>query len=214
MINKKIIIALVFIMVGGISLGFVILNNSGSTQVVIEPETSQVPAQFASAPDEGMKWYSIGEALELQKETKKKLFIDVYTNWCGPCKMLANTTLADPVIQKGLTEYYIPVKFNAEGKDTVNFNGVQYVNKKPEYKNGPRGNTHDFTFVIAQTPQGIGYPTMVFLNENLEMLQPFQGVLSAEQLEPIIAFFGSDAYKSKTWEEFMKTFQSQLTSSN
>jgi thioredoxin-related protein len=68
--------------------------------------------------------------------------------------------------------------------------------------------------VIAQTPQGIGYPTIVFLNEKLEMIQPFQGYLTAEQLEPIISFFGTDVYKEMKWEEFMKSFQSQLTSTN
>lgn len=213
MINKKLLAAIILVTVTGISLGFVILKNTNRVQESTT-KSDNIPVSFASDGNESMKWYNIEEALLQQSETKKKLFIDVYTNWCGPCKMLSNTTLANPVIQKSLTQYYIPVKFNAEGTDTVNFNGVQYVNQKPEYKNGPRGYTHDFTYVIAQTPQGIGYPTMVFLNENLEMLQPFQGVLSAEQLEPILVFFGSDAYKTTTWDEFMKTFKSEITSTN
>lgn len=216
MINKKIVISLAAVLVTGLLLSFAILKNTNTVQ----PNTSLIekqdpaPVHFVSNDVGGMKWYNMNEALELQKQTGKKLFIDVYTSWCGPCKMLSSGTLANAIIQKGLNDYFIPVKFNAEGRDTVNFNGVTYLNQKPDYKNGARGYTHDFTYVIAQTPQGIGYPTMVFLNEKLEMIQPFQGYLSAEQLEPIISFFGSDAYLNTKWEDFMKGFQSQITTSN
>ena len=34
-----------------------------------------------------INWVSLNEALELQKKTPKKIMIDVYTKWCGPCKL-------------------------------------------------------------------------------------------------------------------------------
>ena len=35
-----------------------------------------------------INWVTFEEALELQKKNPKKIMMDVYTNWCGPCKML------------------------------------------------------------------------------------------------------------------------------
>ena len=32
---------------------------------------------------------SFQEALNVAKQQKKMVFVDVYTSWCGPCKMLA-----------------------------------------------------------------------------------------------------------------------------
>ena len=32
---------------------------------------------------EAFKWYQMKEALALQEKTGKKMFIDVYTTWCG-----------------------------------------------------------------------------------------------------------------------------------
>ena len=37
---------------------------------------------------DGIRWMSMNEALEAQKEAPKKILMDVYTSWCGPCKLL------------------------------------------------------------------------------------------------------------------------------
>ena len=36
-----------------------------------------------------INWVTLDEAMELQKKKPKKIMMDVYTNWCGPCKMLS-----------------------------------------------------------------------------------------------------------------------------
>ena len=35
-----------------------------------------------------IEWMSFSEAQEAQKKEPKKIFMDVYTEWCGPCKTL------------------------------------------------------------------------------------------------------------------------------
>ncbi len=174
-------------------------NNSENTPVVLTNNISS----------EDFKWYSINEALEAQKTSGKKMFIDVYTNWCGPCKMLEANTFSNATIRNLLTEYYIPTKFNAEGADTIIFQEQTFVNPKPNA--GPRQSTHQFTYFIAQTPNGVAYPTMVFLDEELNMLQPIAGYLTAERLEPILEYFGKVHYKSVKWELFRTEFESSFS---
>ena len=41
---------------------------------------------FSSA--QSIKWLSFNEALDAQKVIPKKIIMDVYTEWCGPCKMI------------------------------------------------------------------------------------------------------------------------------
>lgn len=211
--NKKILISVALILVLGVSINFAMLhkseNDSASSILQLQPESQPISV---SKTEESIKWYSMSEALELQKQTNKKIFIDVYTNWCGPCKWFSANTLSNPVIEKALTDYFIPVKFNAEGKDTVLYKGKSFVNPKPDA--GPRQSTHELTFEIASTPQGIAYPTIVFMDEELNIIQPIQGALQSAELEPILAFFGTDAYKTIQWEEFKKTFKSAISVSN
>ena len=39
-----------------------------------------------------IQWMSLEEAVEAQKKEPRKIMMDVYTQWCGPCKMMmANT---------------------------------------------------------------------------------------------------------------------------
>ena len=42
-----------------------------------------------------INWMSMNEALVAQKETPKKIIMDVYTTWCGPCKLLDKNTFGD-----------------------------------------------------------------------------------------------------------------------
>ena len=42
-----------------------------------------------------INWMSMEEALAAQEKQPKKIFMDVYTTWCGPCKLLDRNTFSD-----------------------------------------------------------------------------------------------------------------------
>ena len=44
---------------------------------------------------QSINWVTMNEALELQKNAPKKIMIDMYTSWCGPCKMLDKNTFTN-----------------------------------------------------------------------------------------------------------------------
>ena len=64
---------------------------------------------------------SLPEALEAQKTEPKKIFMDVYTLWCGPCKLLDKKTFANKDVARYINEHYYAVKFNAEGNEEIAF---------------------------------------------------------------------------------------------
>ena len=66
------------------------------------------------AEGSGVKWLTFEEAVEKSKTEKRKIFIDVYTDWCGWCKVMDKNTFNDPEVAKLLNEKFYPVKFNAE----------------------------------------------------------------------------------------------------
>ena len=51
-----------------------------------------------------VKWYTMEEVQKINTENPKKIFIDVYTDWCGWCKKMDATTFTDPRIIKILNE--------------------------------------------------------------------------------------------------------------
>jgi thioredoxin-related protein len=158
-----------------------------------------------------VKWMTFEEAVAAQEKKPKKILIDVYTTWCGPCKMLDAQTFSDPKIADYINKNYYPVKFNAESNETVTFKGNTFTN--PSFdpnKTGGRNGTHQFTHAVAPVEGRIAYPTIVYMDEEFNILSPVQGFYKPVQIEPILKFFGENSYKSTTWEEYQKTFKSDL----
>jgi thioredoxin-related protein len=125
-----------------------------------------------------IKWMSIDEALAKQKKNPKPIFMDVYTDWCGPCKMLDANTFHDKSVVDYVSANYYAVKFNAEGDSTVNYQGVTYGNPGYVADRKGRNSAHDFTKFL----QVSGYPSMYILDKNGGLKRPLVGYLTPEQL--------------------------------
>ncbi len=116
----------------------------------------------------GMDWLSIEDAAALKDKSDKKYLIDVYTDWCGWCKVMDKKTFTDPEVQAYLKENFHIVKFNAEQKNPIEWEGKSYE----WVKTGRKGvNT------LAQKLLGgrLGYPTMVYLDENKQLIKSSPG---------------------------------------
>lgn len=171
---------------------------------------AQVPAEHTGS--KLIKWVSVEEAQALAKKTPKPLFIDVHTSWCGPCKMLDAKTFNDPKLADYVNKHFYPVKFNAESGDPVTFKGQKFEN--PDFKPGNtmgRNGTHQLTYAIANVNGNIAYPTVVYLDSDLNVLAPVQGLMTPDQMEPILVYFGEGNYKTQDYQTFMGTFKSRWT---
>jgi len=147
-----------------------------------------------------IEWVSVNDLPALMEKEPKKVLMDVYTSWCGPCKMMMKQTFSDPSIVKYVNEHYYAVKFNAEGKDPVTFKGQEYINDKfdPE-KVGRRNGTHQFASIAAVNGR-LAYPTVVYMDEELNIITPIQGFLKPDQIAPILTFVRNEAYKKNAFD--------------
>lgn len=66
---------------------------------------------------------SLEEALSQAQKENKLVFIDFYTDWCAPCKMMANGIFKETVVGDEYNKNYINIKVNAEKE------GVQAAKK-------------------------------------------------------------------------------------
>ena len=154
-----------------------------------------------------VQWYSFEDALQLNAERAayglqpKKLFVDVYTDWCGWCKRMDATTFAHPVIADKLNSDWIPVKFNAERKDTVIINSQKFVNEN----SGNARSSHRLAQILLNGQ--MSYPSYVLIDETGKTIQIIQGYQQPQPFEMLLDYFSSDAYKTTSWEEFQKTFK-------
>lgn len=157
-----------------------------------------------------IKWTDLETAQAAAKKDGKPVFIDVNTVWCGPCRLLASRTFMDKQTAEYINTHYHPVNFNAEGPDTVVYNGKTYAN--PGYdpaRSRTRNSTHELTRTIAPVNGRIAYPTIVYMDSEGKVLTPVQGYMTPEQIEPILHFFGDGTYKKQEFDAFRKAFVSK-----
>ena len=71
----------------------------------------------AQEADGGVKFVegkTFNEALALAKESGKMLFVDCYTSWCGPCRMMATKVFPQKLMGDYFNEKFVSVKIDME----------------------------------------------------------------------------------------------------
>lgn len=78
--------------------------------------------------DNQIHWVSFDQAVKLSAQHPKKIFIDVYTPWCGWCKKMDADTYTDPTVISYINKNYYAVRLDAETADTFHFKDHEFVN--------------------------------------------------------------------------------------
>lgn len=178
------------------------LNNSSKTTAKAAPSTARNAKVLKPAEPVKVNWMTLDEALEKSKTEKRKILVDVYTDWCGWCKRMEDSTFTDPEVARYLNDNYYAVKFNAEQMQDINFKGKTYKFKR----NGSRG-FHELAAEWMNNRQS--YPTTVFLDENQNVIQPLPGYLDANKMDAILNYFGTNSHKTTPWETYERKFSNQ-----
>ncbi len=146
----------------------------------------------AKKPSPEMKWLSFDKGLEQAKTGKKKILVDVYTDWCGWCKKMDKEVFNHELVAPYLSNQYVLIKLNAESDAAAS-----YKNQKTS----ERG--------LAQAFGVTGYPTLLFLESNGEYITPLPGYVKAEDFLPILKYFSEDHYKTKQWNVYLEEYKKE-----
>ncbi|MEM5563926.1 thioredoxin fold domain-containing protein [Psychroserpens sp. AS72] len=157
----------------------------------------------AIAQSQEINWMTFEEALAAQKKKPKKIMMDVYTNWCGPCKMLDKNTFHNKDVVAYVNKNFYAVKFNAEGNSVVNYKGAEFTNSgyKEELKNR-RNSVHELSRHLGVR----AYPTIVYFDEDGNVIQPISGYMKPKQIELYLKLFQSNDYKAITTQDEFNTY--------
>ena len=154
-----------------------------------------------------IKWMSMNEALAAQKKQPKKIFMDAYTTWCGPCKLLDKNTFTNKDVINYINKHYYAVKFNAEGTEEITYKDFKYTNPNFDPERKGRNSQHFFANALKIN----GYPSLVFFDEQSNVIAPIMGYRTAKQLEIYLKMIATDDYKKLTsaeaWQAYEKSFK-------
>jgi uncharacterized protein YyaL (SSP411 family) len=152
---------------------------------------------FTKPKKEKIHWISLTELAVAYQKEPKPIIIDVYTSWCGWCKVMDKETYGNDKVADYINKNYYAVKFNAESKDSATFAGKTY-GFNPAYK------ANDLAVYLLFGR--MGYPSTVLLSTIDAQPAPLSGYLKPAELEPPLKFFGDGEYKKQNFPDFMKSF--------
>lgn len=166
--------------------------------------TNAAPAPSTAENNKEIHWItSIDELQAKMAQNPKKVYVDIYTGWCGWCKRMDVTTFSNPDLIKYMNLNFYAVKFDAERQDPIHFQGKEY-HFEPQF----RANTWAVDLMKGNNPSvQMSYPTTIFMLENFQNPTPIPGYMTAPQLEVILTYFGDNAYKHVKWEDYQKTYK-------
>ncbi len=141
---------------------------------ISEASANDLGVKAYQTTPEGLTWYAI-EDLDKMKNLNKRVMIDMYTTWCGWCKVMDRKTFTDPEVIEYLNKNFVIVKFNAEQRESVTFKGETY-----EWLNTGRKGVNKLALKLMNGR--MGYPTMVYLDSNLNPIKSSPGYKTPEQL--------------------------------
>lgn len=130
------------------------------TQITPARNTQMTPAQSTQmtlAQSDGIAFreLSFSDALKAAKAEGKLLFVDCFTTWCGPCRMLSKVVFKDSLFADYFNRHFVNLKMDMEKGE-----GVE-LRKKYDVR---------------------GYPTLLFLDANGEVVHRLIGAEDAPAL--------------------------------
>ncbi len=140
-----------------------------------------------------INWLSLEQAYAKTKIAPKKVIIDVYTGWCGWCKVMDKNTFTNAAVIKYINENYYAVKLDAEStKD------IKIADKI--YKFDETNKTNQAAIELLQGK--MSYPSIVYLDEKFNMIQPLPGYMDAKAFHQVITYIGDNNHKKEDFEKY------------
>lgn len=146
----------------------------------------------------GVNWMTWDEVQVAMKKEPRKVWVDIYTDWCGWCKVMDKKTFSNPDVIKYINKHFYAVKFNAERKNDIMFMGKKYVF-------APENRANELAVKLMNGQ--MSYPTSIVMEENFQNPQPIPGYIPVARIESVLKYLGDGAYKTKSFEDYLKTFK-------
>ena len=149
---------------------------------------------------EKIEWLTIQEAQEKNAKEKRPIIVDLYTDWCGWCKVMDRKTYSNKNVISYVSEKFYAVKMDAETRKDIEFNGKTY-------KFNSDAKTHELAIYLGGSGGQMAYPTTVIIPTDGTEPQAIPGYLEVKDIEPIIKYFGEGQYGKQSFTDFQRNFK-------
>lgn len=143
-------------------------------------------------------WMTLEQAEQAAIREPRPILVDLYTDWCGWCKVMDKKTYANNKVAEYLSARFYNVKLNAESREAFTWAGRKYTFND-------RYNANDIALFL--TSGRLSYPTTVVIPTYGSTPQAVAGYLKPADIEIFLKFFGDGRYGKERFELYRKRFK-------
>lgn len=145
-----------------------------------------------------IKWYSLSEAISLNKENPKGIFLTFYTKSNASSSVMLANAFSHNTVAKFMNDNFYCVRIDAQTADTL-------VWDKPYYNSRQPGNYHDLPKKMMR--DNMQFPAMFFIDKDNKLVLAESSYLTPEALYVLSNFVVSGSYKTTDFGEYVKSFK-------
>lgn len=142
-----------------------------------------------------VNWISWNDAIASQKIEARKIFVFVYRKDCPHSAKMDSITFKDTTVINMLNFEYFAVKFDAETKDTIHYQGLNLVSEKS-------GDFYFHQLAVSLLNGDMSFPSFVILDEEEKRINLNKGYKNATVMQNTLIFFADDGHKTNQAQQF------------
>lgn len=132
-------------------------------------------------------WMDLKFAQQKAVEQGKKIMVFVEAEWCGICRRMEREVFTDTDVLHQLRSSYVSVMIDVDSKSPQWFNGEELSVRQ-----------------LAQQFKVSAVPTLLFVDEDGDVLAHQTGFVPAERMAALLTFIISDSFGRQSLEEYME----------
>lgn len=136
------------------------LAGSARTELPQPPKAPVADKPGESKAVKKLEWLAFDAAADKAARQNKHLIVDVYTTWCGWCRVMERETYGNPEVANYLTDNFVLAKVNGESPNKLHWHGEELSERQ-------------FARKVGVT----GYPATYFMKPDAEMLGGVPGFI-------------------------------------
>ena len=153
------------------------------------------PPRVVAPANARIEWLTIEQAYIRCQREPRKVLVDVYTDWCGWCKVMDRSTFTNPRVAAYVNQKFYAVKLNAEQRQAIRLGNQTF-------KFIPRGRSGYNELAAGFLEGKMSFPTTVFLDERMGLIQPIPGFHKPDAFHRIVTYIGDNHFKKQPWEKY------------
>jgi len=176
-----------------VSFGFALLSAPVTRSDVIRAPGKGI--EKTAPKGDKLAWMAFDAAAEKAKKENKHMIVDVYTTWCGWCKVMDRQTYGNAEVASYLNENFVLAKVNGESSAELHYKGETMSER-----------------TFARKVGVTGFPTTYFLKPDADIIGGAPGFIPPDNFMIYAKYVSTRWYEKGSPQEYLKATQQQGSS--